>query len=471
MEAPCITPENPIRSIEINNEGKKYYCTIEMIDELIEANIFLDKKLKFKGNIFLEKIQSQIKTFLDYNIYEIFEEINQLNSNRFLLIKENNKYKLKIEFTILRKKRSIVINLNENKNKLNDNKMNDTINNYEKLLKEKDNIILELKEKIKKLEEKLNEEKEKKDENDNLYINFNINSKNLFKKLNFHEDSVNCLTKLNDGRFASGSDDNKIIIYNKITYQPDLIINEHKNYVLCLTQLSSGILASGSWDNKIKLLKIKEKNYEVMQTLNYHTDCVYKIIELKNKNLISCSSDKSIIIYLKNNYNYQKDFKISTKGSIYSVAQTKENEICFLEHDNNHDFNVSFFNLNERKIEKSITNINSCGGLGLFTLITKDLLIVGGEAIISIINVYQYKVVRIIDVPNSNWIYGFCRLNKNMFLTGDGKGIINQWKIEGDNLNLVSKKENAHENSICALIELEGERIISASSDETIKIW
>ena len=191
MEAPCITPENPIRSIEINNEGKKYYCTIEMIDELIEANIFLDKKLKFKGNIFLEKIQCQIKTFLDYNIYEIFEEINQLNSNRFLLIKENNKYKLKIEFTILRKKRSIVINLNENKNKLNDNKMNDTINNYEKLLKEKDNIILELKEKIKKLEEKLNEEKEKKDENDNLYINFNISSKNLFKKLNFHEDSVN----------------------------------------------------------------------------------------------------------------------------------------------------------------------------------------------------------------------------------------------------------------------------------------
>ena len=79
------------KSIEIEYEGRAYICKIEIIDEeLININIYLDNKLKYKGNIYLENIQIQIKTFLDYNINEIYEEINKLNKNNFKIIKENN---------------------------------------------------------------------------------------------------------------------------------------------------------------------------------------------------------------------------------------------------------------------------------------------------------------------------------------------------------------------------------------------
>ena len=121
---------------------------MELIEELIQANLFLDNTLKYKGYIFLEKIQSQIKAFFDYNINEIYDEINQLNSINFIIIKGNNKYKLKIEFIILRKKRNIIIDLN--KNIKNEEIMNDKINNYENIIKEKDNTIFELKVKIQK---------------------------------------------------------------------------------------------------------------------------------------------------------------------------------------------------------------------------------------------------------------------------------------------------------------------------------
>ena len=125
------------KSVQIEYEGIIYICKIEIKDEeLININIYLDNKLKYKGNICLEKIQIKIKTFLDYNINEIFEEINKLNNNNFIIIKENNKYKLKIKFIILRRENYLYINLNEN------------------IIKEKDNIILELKEKIKFLEQK-----------------------------------------------------------------------------------------------------------------------------------------------------------------------------------------------------------------------------------------------------------------------------------------------------------------------------
>ena len=62
-------------------------------------------------------------------------------------------------------------------------------------------------------------------------------------------------------------------------------------------------------------------------------------------------------------------------------------------------------------------------------------------------------------------------LNKNMLLTGDDVKIIRQWKIEGDNLILVSKKENAHDGKISSLLNIVNGFIASGSCDYSIKIW
>ena len=58
-----------------------------------------------------------------------------------------------------------------------------------------------------------------------------------------------------------------------------------------------------------------------------------------------------------------------------------------------------------------------------------------------------------------------------MLLTGDYSEIIRQWKIEGDNLILVSQKENAHDDYINVLIKIGNGFIASGSNDKTIKIW
>jgi len=127
-----VSNSSLVKSIEIKYEGRIFICKIEIKDlELFNINIYLDNKLKYKGNICLEKIQIQIKTFLDYSINEIYEEINKLNNNNFIIIKENNQYKLKIEFIILRRNKYLYINLNEN--------INNNNYYYEKIIKEKDN--------------------------------------------------------------------------------------------------------------------------------------------------------------------------------------------------------------------------------------------------------------------------------------------------------------------------------------------
>ena len=58
-----------------------------------------------------------------------------------------------------------------------------------------------------------------------------------------------------------------------------------------------------------------------------------------------------------------------------------------------------------------------------------------------------------------------------MILTGDYSEIIRQWRIEGDNLVLFSKKEKTNNNDINVLLNMGNGYIASGSNDSSIKIW
>ena len=293
--------------------------------------------------------------------------------------------------------------------------------------------------------------------------------KNPVHKLTNHTSTVICLCVLNDGRLVSGSYDKSIIIYNKITYQPDLIIKEHSNDVYCIIQLSSGELVSCSGDKTVKLFSINGVQYKLLQTLNYHTSSAFKIVELKNKILTSCSNDSSIIFYIKDNNEFKKDFQIPTNGACSSIIQTKDNEICYSESKDN---TICFFDIFERKIKATISNISKYNGCReWFIMIKKDLLLIPGSSQLSIVNTNEYKLIRTINVPDASTITGVCLLNKDMLLTGDYSEIIRQWKIDGDNLVLISKKEKTHDSDINVLLNMGNGFIASGSDDCSIKIW
>ena len=104
-------------------------------------------------------------------------------------------------------------------------------------------------------------------------------------------------------------------------------------------------------------------------------------------------------------------------------------------------------------------------------MISKDLLFFSGYNKISIVNINYYELIREIEIPNSGWLGGACMLNKNILFTGDYEGIIREWKIEEDNLILISKKEHAHEGYIYSLLNIGNGYFASGSVDKLIKIW
>ena len=148
--------------------------------------------------------------------------------------------------------------------------------------------------------------------------------------------------------------------------------------------------------------------------------------------MVSCSGDKSIIFYNKNNNNnYIKDYNLNLNGSCYSVIETKDNEICYSESINT----IYFYDLFHKKTISKLNNINTNGYNNKgFIMINKELLLIPGINKISIININEYELIRIIDMPNSNSIAGSCLLNENILRTGDKNGIKREWKIEGVNL-------------------------------------
>ena len=105
----------------------------------------------------------------------------------------------------------------------------------------------------------------------------------------------------------------------------------------------------------------------------------FSIISFSNNYLASCSADKSIIFYLKDNTEYKKDYQIALDDICDSILQTKENEICYSIRDKN---NIYFFDLQERKIKSTINNIRQfkfSNSEEWLLMITKDLLLVPGE--------------------------------------------------------------------------------------------
>ena len=468
MEEVDIISEKENLNVELTENKHKYDFEIQITKNLLEISLYLENELKYERYLSLSDIKKQIYEFFDYDINKIYKEIKKLSKDKFKISKNDNKYELSIEFVILNKKKKLIIDLEESNNiKLDSN----TFLKAKKAKKNKNCYlsmfisfvillvifiisffcfdIFPLRKKEKK----------------NLYDNFSISLREPIHILKHNNYYISCSTMLKDGRFATGSADNSIIIYNKKTFKPDLIIKEHNHTISKIIQLNSGLLASCSYDNTIKLYKITYKKYQVMQTLKGNIKRVEDLIELNNTKLVSSSFENYTIFYQKDNNEYKIDYSLYIYRHPEYLIQTKENELCISEYYNN---SIIFFDLNERRIITIINNINYCKSL---TMISKDLLMVTGKEEIILINVFSYKIIRTIKVPNSSQIYNACMLNESQLLTCDESGKILQWRIEKDNLILTSKKEIAHNYFIYTLIKIGDGHILSCGAEGVCKIW
>ena len=258
-----------------------------------------------------------------------------------------------------------------------------------------------------------------------------------------------------------------------------------------LIELSNGNLITCSLDETIKIWsEIKynnnEKNLENRNFNNVEIITNNNINELNinqnnenNENLIDLNNETNNInnnIKKEDNLKpiYQNLLTINNNNeAITKITQISENEILGLNYQKQI---LIFYDINTFKEITSIKNIKFYNSI---CLINSDTFAINANNKgIYLIKISTHEVIKNIS-NNSTFTYLFKAKNETIF-TGEffsdsfgEKYEIEQWEINDNGYDwmIISKKEFAHDYYISSIIELNDGSIVSASFDNSVKVW
>ena len=489
-----------------NEKNENYTLNIKLKDN---NSIYISATFEGENKLYediksYEEIKKQQIYFDEYTIEEIYDELSDLISKNSIEInKEHESILFKIILPFKKKKTLDFILETKKFDNMNNDIFRDVIKQKDEIIKQKDNTIKSLEEIIKQKDliiknfesllgknkcekevieknETNSEEKQKptnkdKDKNidyNKIFENFNIVNQTPKYKLTSHGNNcIHTIIQLQDGRLVSGGNDGSIIIYNQKTFEPEMTIKEHSKNIYDIIQLKNGNLVSCSYDDKkMNVYKINENNnYKLISQVDAGKDnSPFQIQELENGE-IGLVAYNSIIFYLNINNKLDEDFNIKFNdnqiGQFYEMLPVKKGELVL----SGGKDKIQFFELNSRKL-KEIININRdirWTASKLLCMINERCLCVGGANKITIIDVYNKNIIS--EIEESGAHRCLYKLNDNILLTGKDSDIT-QWRINGNNLTFVNKKEKAHQSCIFEIIRFNN-LIISCSDDKSIKIW
>ena len=451
------TPSQPAEKIQIEFDSHKINIDKKLENDSINFYLSSTSFKDFKGSLTLDDIVSKIPAFEDYNIQESFDIINEIKPDQYSLTEESGKFCLVIKLIVLKKEKKLQINLEElQKSK------EQIIDDLETIKRENNTKINELKEKYKKLlaecEELSNKKKElekntktkstnnnEKDKNNNrcetnLSGVFKIKEKRIKANLQAPKNLVKTLTVLADGRLVVGAK-GEIIVYSSKTNEIDLQIKEENIDVDKLIGLSTGKLLSLENQQNIKIYDLKEKTYEIIQTLEFENP-INCIKEFDDKSLCATYNTTIAIYSLNEDKTYYEKYKITANLiKYYGFVQINENQLCVSTELEGKEF-LSFYELSLKE-PYAVTKGVPITSLG-YKLDDKYLYFVKGNCIY-LINIVSHELEAKYNLPkkpdgNPNDILGLCTLSSNMILISNSDFRLIQLKIEEKRISEYSTK-------------------------------
>ena len=394
-------------------------------------------------------------------IYNIIENLNKIKLNE--LIEE--KIKTIIEYSI----KFMNLLLSTLKYEISKNNLNfypvQNILNFKKKL-EQLNIFLD------------NKIKSNSYDFENINYIFTNKIEKCILSLSTYPDKIYHLMILKDGRLASSTKEGIILIYSSKNFNIEVIIHEHKSSIFYFTQLENNYIITCSLDKEVKIIKLIENSkYEIIQTIKEFDGAVTKILEFENK-LISLSNDKYMRIFLF--YENEKVFKLDKKIQFSKISSYSDGILV----NNNKELitilseekSLKFWDLKNYSNINTFSTIDTTYPCGI-CLLNSKILCVGGSNFkgFFLIDISTHEILK--NIKGMNYIYCIFRCFDNSFIAAvnDSQKInsLIKYKFDEKSVDLIEiyKKENAHNNIITTICELEDGEIVTAGKDEYLKIW
>lgn len=135
--------------------------------------------------------------------------------------------------------------------------------------------------------------------NDRNILIWDYDNKTCVKILQGHVDGVLTMITLSDGNLCSGGGDLSIKIWDWFTGKCCITLLGHKKWIKCLCQLTNNYLISGSDDKSIKLWS----NNKCIHTFLGHSRSVRTLCQINDYHFASGSFDKTIKIWDIHHFN------------------------------------------------------------------------------------------------------------------------------------------------------------------------
>ena len=285
--------------------------------------------------------------------------------------------------------------------------------------------------------------------------------------INAHIDIINTISIFPSGNIISVSHDFSIKIWDPHLNIIQIILKAHNDNIIYVCIINENNFVTCSW----KVIKTwnKKNSFENIFTLNNeinnaHNDWINKIIYSSKENLISCSQDKTIKIWEKNNKNnFQSITTLTHSDWVYSILLIEDKNILITSGIDG----TKFWNLNNFE-NYNFQNVQCWNNNGL-KRIDIDRIIVSGEGgLMKVISISKKMIIK--EINNICICWGICIIkNKGIFLTGGESFDVRIFRY--DNYECIQVIENAHKDYIYGFIQLNNDSIISYGWDNNMKIW
>ena len=287
----------------------------------------------------------------------------------------------------------------------------------------------------------------------------------LIKSINEHNHRVTSISFFPSGNFISVSCDKTIKIWDSNYNLLQNIEEAHDDYINYVSIKDVNNFGTCARDNTIKLWRKKENSFIINDIIkNAHESWVFKIIYLSNDIIISCSYDKTIKVWEKKNNSYENIRLIKHSNIVYSILLLEDKNYLI----SSGEFGTNIYNINSFNCIIEFNEVK-CWNWNSLCRLNEDKIIIGGiHGIIKIISLLEKKVIK--EINNEFNCWGITIINsRGIFLTcGENKNI----KVyKTNNYQYIKDINNVHEDDIEGIIQLNNNLILTYSWDKTIKIW
>ncbi len=297
-----------------------------------------------------------------------------------------------------------------------------------------------------------------------LILNKQLPKLKMIKSIKSHKDIISSVSIFPSGNIISVSIDKSIKIYDNKYNILQHIKNAHTDSITYVEIKDENNFITCSDDKYIKTWIKIENKYKINKIIkNAHNDQINKVIYYSNKNLISCSWDNTVKIWEEKDDNYQLIATLNHSDIVWSILFLKDKNILI----SSGNFGSNLWNFNNFELIKHIKDVK-CRLWNSLARIDENRIIIGGYKSLNIISLFKKIKIKEIKIPFDCFGIKIIEDKKIFFVGGESKDIL---IFRNDNYECIQIIKNAHDSDIGGFVELKNNYICSFSNDNSIKVW